>query len=436
MSDSKFFKFDKISDFLRDGVISGSLIVTVGLFISNIFSYVLQLFLGRSLSIMEYGEFSSLLSLTYILFIPLNAVSVSLVKLTSELKSNDDNKAIGSLFFRLSRTMIIVGLVVSLLVVLVKAFLASYLNLDSSFLLYFFAAYLCSSFLVIVPGAYLQGLLKFKQFSFYVSFSSFVRFFFPFLLILLGFGIRGVFLGMSLAAVLVFVISCLLLKKDLSDKGEINEVSYYAKIITFGFPALLVGIGLTLLNNVDVILVKHFFSGQDAGIYSAVVTVGKVILFGAGAVAVVMFPQISALHSKGSPYISVFKKFAVLQIGIIVASVLVFILFPEAIIKILFGNKFILATSLLPLFSIFMGLYVLIQFLSIFFLAVNKTYIYVVQILTVLLQVVTISAAHSSLRQIININIIVSLVLLIPYSVILMNVLADKTHVSREAAGH
>lgn len=424
---TKIFKPAQINDFLKDGVISGSLVVTIGLFISNIFSYILQLFLGRNLSIMEYGEFSSLLSLAYVLFIPLNAVSISLVKLTSELKSNNENKVLGSLFLKLSRTMIIIGLIISGSVVLVKTFLVSYLNLDSYHLIYFYAAYLSASFLVIVPGAYLQGLLKFKRFSLFVSISSFIRFLFPFSLVILGLGVKGVFSGMALASVLTFFISFILLRKNLSDKGEVSEAPYYARIIKFGFPALLVGVGLTLLNNVDVILVKHFFSGEDAGIYSAVVTVGKVILFGAGAVAVVMFPQVSASHSKGLPYIGMFKKFAMLQLTIIVASVLVFVLFPGFIIRILFGSKFMSAIPLLPLFSLFMGLYVLIQFLSVFFLAVNKTSIYIVQISVAILQAVIINIFHNNLSQIIKINIFVGLLLLLSYFVILIKVLSNNS---------
>jgi O-antigen/teichoic acid export membrane protein len=49
---------------------------------------------------------------------------------------------------------------------------------------------------------------------------------------------------------------------------------------------------LAMLLSADVVLVKHYFSTQSAGEYSAVAAIGRAIFWGASGVAVVLFPKV------------------------------------------------------------------------------------------------------------------------------------------------
>ena len=137
-------------------------------------------------------------------------------------------------------------------------------------------------------------------------------------------------------------------------------------------------------------------------------TVGKVLLFGAGTVSVVMFPQISELTAKNISYKSKFKQFLVIQVALILAGIAVFSVMPYFVTNALFGSKFILAAQYLPAFSVFVGLYVLINFMTLFMIAIDKHSIFIVQLPVILLQVILIYLFHTSLNQIILVNITVT----------------------------
>ena len=90
-----------------------------------------------------------------------------------------------------------------------------------------------------------------------------------------------------------------------------------------------------------------------------------------------------------------------------------FITFPKAITIFLFGESFKQASVLVPLFSIFIGLYIMINFLSMFFLAINRSRIYTFLIAGVVAQYLFTVLKHQSLEQVITINIFVSLIVVV-----------------------
>ena len=57
-----------------------------------------------------------------------------------------------------------------------------------------------------------------------------------------------------------------------------------------------------MIITMDLILVKHFFSDQDAGVYATLSILGKIIYFAASPVASVMFPIVAGKHAKGEKY--------------------------------------------------------------------------------------------------------------------------------------
>ncbi|MBI2621002.1 oligosaccharide flippase family protein [candidate division WWE3 bacterium] len=394
-------------------VLKGTVVVTIGLFVANVFSYILQLVLARLLTLAEYGTFTALLSLSYIFAIPNTALSNSLIKLVSELKAKGKFGAMTGIFWSLSMGIFIFGLFVFTLLLVAKSPVAGYLNIQNPQLIVLFAIYFILLVLSIVSSAYLQGLLRFKAFAFSVVAHGAMKVIFPASLVLLGYGVGGAYIGMGLSFAFVYLLSVFLLKKNFSSYSGESFSPHYKRLAWLSVAAVLASVGTTLLNNMDVVLVKHYFDAETAGIYSALVTVGKVFLFGAGTVTVVMYPQISGIAAKGENYVGRFKQFLYMQILFVVAGVVVFSAFSEPITAVLFGYKFLPAARYLPLFSIFVGLYILVSFLIMFFIAINKLSISVIQLPVVLAQFILISLFHSSLEEIIYIDILSAGLLLI-----------------------
>ena len=181
---------------------------------------------------------------------------------------------------------------------------------------------------------------------------------------------------------------------------------------------MFVHFGLMFLNNIDVILVKKYFDPDMAGYYAGTVTLGKIFLFGAGAVATVMFPTISSLAARGLNYSRPFFKFLGLQLILVSGGLAVFSIFPGILTRLFFGERFMTSVEYLPMFSLFIGLYVIINFLILFFLAVNRTRVFLLMLPGIVVQYFLIVSSHNTLYDVIRADIfagIITLGLLILY---------------------
>jgi O-antigen/teichoic acid export membrane protein len=136
-------------------------------------------------------------------------------------------------------------------------------------------------------------------------------------------------------------------------------------------------------------------------------------LFGAGAVTVVMFPKITALYADGKRFMGRLKKLLMLLLFILVAGVFCYQVFPDIITNLFFGKAFENSVKYLPLFSVFVAFYVLIHFLVMFFLAIDKKVVGFLLLPGVLIQYLLLNFFHDNLWDVININIGVSVLTLV-----------------------
>jgi len=398
-------------------LLSNTVIVTIGILIGSFFSYLLQFFLGRSLSVEDYGTFNAMLSITYLVGVPSAVFGTSIIKISSELLAKKRFDKLTSLFTRLNLYALYAGTLLFVILFLLKNQISNYLNIEESMLIIPLGIYLGLSYINIVPASYLQGLMRFKAYAFYVGASSFIRLIIPTALVFLGFRVYGIFYGFSLGLILSFVLSYILLKKNLTANEDMKEedlYEHYKRILSFSSSVIFINFGLMALNNLDMIMVKKFFDNDLAGYYAGTVTLGKIFLFGAGTVATVMFPQISNLYAKKSKLLySKFLKLLAIQVLFVFLGTIAFSIFPKLLTVLFFGDRFIHSVNFLPHFSIFIAIYVLINFMVLFFMAIDKTKVFIVLLLATVSQYLLLLRYHSSIAQVININISISLGLLI-----------------------
>lgn len=408
------FWINKLKNLFSDEALRGSVVVSTSVFIGSVFAYLLQVFLARFLTVSEFGDFTAVLALSAIFGIPSASFGTALVKEVSRLNSLLDRNTLLLLFKNLIYFQASAGFIVFIILLLSKDIISAFLNISNSMIIIAFSVNIFSQFLFVVVNSYLQGMLMFFKFSFLTVIGGFFRLVMPVVIVLVGYKVAGVYLGLSLSIFLSFIIGFFFLGfsiKQIKNTEKLSMKGIYYSTIKTSLLAFYMTVGMTLLNNSDIVLVKHFFSSLDSGIYSSVVTVGKVLLFGSGTVAVVMYPQISSAFTKKENFKSKSGKFFIIQLLPVLAGLFIFYFFPEFIINLLFGQKFIMAATLLPSFSLFISLYVLINFLLLYFLAVSKTAIFILIIPTAIMQAVLISLFHGNLSEVINVNILSALLL-------------------------
>ncbi|KKU49356.1 MAG: Capsular polysaccharide biosynthesis protein [candidate division WWE3 bacterium GW2011_GWA2_46_9] len=204
--------FKRITNLLKTNTFQGIAIVTGGLFVGNVLSYLLQILLARFLSVSEYGIFTVLLSLSYIFTIPSTGVSNAIIKLVSELRAAGRFENLTAMFWKISALAFISGVAITAGLLAFRVPLAAYLNLESPNLFFYFGIFLVFLLLIVIPTAYLQGLLRFKDFAIFVIVGGLLRVLFPLILIFSGFGVRGVFVGMGLGFGFAYLCALLLLR--------------------------------------------------------------------------------------------------------------------------------------------------------------------------------------------------------------------------------
>ena len=135
----------------------------------------------------------------------------------------------------------------------------------------------------------------------------------------------------------------------------------------YAVPSALMTIGVTALYNTDVILVRHFLSAYEAGLYAALSVLGKIIFFGTAPVVTTMFPLVSEAHARGERYHRIFLLSLMFLVAIAGSVTLLFTILPTFMMKLLIGSQYLDAAVYLAPFSLFLSLCAVIYLFNVDF---------------------------------------------------------------------
>lgn len=183
--------------------------------------------------------------------------------------------------------------------------------------------------------------------------------------------------------------------------------------IQFAFPTLMTTLAITMLYNVDVVLVKMFFQAQDAGIYASLNIFGKIIFFASSALLIVLFPMAAERKVSGKEYKSIIRIGLVGVGGISIGIAIVYLLLSSVIPTLLFGNAYANAGQYLGLYGLFLAFITTINYLSMMCLAVNRTKVWRLLFIGVCLQIAGMFLFHTTLFSLIISNVLVTLFLFV-----------------------
>ena len=117
--------------------------------------------------------------------------------------------------------------------------------------------------------------------------------------------------------------------------------------------------GQVLICNTDILLIKHFFSPERAGVFAAIALVGRVVYFASWMVVSAMFPI-----SAGAKEERASKSLLAIPISFVVVVsggfVTILTLFPDLVLHMVFGGMFTAGSgldSLLALYALNAGIY-------------------------------------------------------------------------------
>ncbi len=391
-------------------LLSNSLIVFIGTFLGSVFSYLFNMLMGRMLGPVPYGEMTALASLMMIIGVTGGAFFTISMRYSGEMVALNQYSALLKLFRFMSRNVFLFSLgLLALGLVLVKP-ISQFFSISTIWSVVISLTSVIFGLMININRGFLQGAQKFLAISVFGSLESFLRLTLGLLLVFLGFSLNGALSAMVLATALVYALTFLPLGKVLKQKEKNVSTDSFKfdkkEILGYSWPTLIAAAFLVLSINLDILLVKHFFAPEVAGVYAAISAIGKIILYVSAPIIGVMFPMVSEQKAKGQKHFRVFLFSVALTVLSSLVILAVYVIAPGKVISILYGPKYVGFYYLLPEVGLSVLFYALYNLISNYYLAIKNFIFLWFFTLTIIAQIVFISIFHGSLTEVIRILIV------------------------------
>ena len=389
---------------------SSSVVMVIGTNVVNVFNYIYHFLMGRMLGPSSYGELAALISIVGLLLIIPSSFGLAITRMVAtEAKDKHVKRALNKII----HLALIFSFCFSIVFFATVPVISNYLRITNTWSVVFVGLFFSFSMVGFVYKSILQGLFKFGRFISSAIGETAVKLLLGVLLVSLGYGSFGalgaIFIGAALGLFLAKYWVGDFLKVD---KEEDLNRKYLRELFLFSVPVTIYTIAQTSLFSADLILVKHFFPNFEAGLYAALSSLGKIILFGASPVVFVMFPMISQKYSNKEKYSKIFLLSLGFTILVCLSLLALFYFVPSYVIRYSVGSSYLGATGILFLFGVFMSLVSLSSLLVNLQLAVKRTKVVILPSIAAISQITLINFFHSSLYQVIFISIMITTILL------------------------
>jgi len=390
----------KLSDFLKQPFFTGSILVLLGVNLYNFGQTIFHLIIGRFLGKSGYAEFAAIVSVLAIIIIIQQALGLTFVKFISSAKT----KAYVTNFTRWAFYWSIgLGILLMFLVLLIAPFLKDFLYIKESHLVLILGPIIFLLVLINTLRSIFQGLLKFGWYIFNLLSEAVVKILLAIIFIAWGWATFGVFVSIIISVSFAIFLAFFPLREYLfGKKGTPPDI---LPLFKYSVPVLFLSLALTSMNSSDIILVKHFFSNEDAGLYAALAKLGSVAFFGAAPICSVMFPFIARNHSKGEPYNKLFFISILLVLLVSIPVVLLYKFNPPFVVKLLYGSQFVAGSEILWWFGAYMLLLGVAVLFTQFYFSIGKTKTALLFVLAALLQTLLIWFIHPTILSVIQVSL-------------------------------
>lgn len=402
----------KIINLFRHPLFSGSMVMIVGSNVISFLNYLYHLIMVRLLAPPSYGELVALFSLIGLLGILSSSLNLVVIKFVSAAKGNREIRGIVSWF---NSKIFTFSLAIFLLITFFSPLISSFLKIENNLLIVLIALLSLLGLASLLYKSVLQGLLKFQQTILSIFVESGLKLILGVILVYAGFSVGGAVVGLVIASFVGFFLSRFFIRNYLKASERKPNIK---SIFLYSLPVSIQYVSITSLFSSDILLIKHFFSPYDAGIYAIISTLGKIILFGTGPIGAVMFPIVSQRQARGDNYKRIFFLSFVLTFVLAVLILLIYWLIPEMVINLL-NPSYLEAAPLLVWYGIFITFYTLCSLFVSYYLSINRVSVVVLPLIAAIAQIIGIWFFHSSLFEVILVSCMVTgmlLILLLIYS--------------------
>ena len=386
-------------------ILSGSLMMLTGSLTVAALNFGYNVVVARSLGPADFGHASAAVTLLMLA----SAITLSFQMVAAKfIALNPSGSARRRVFAALHRRAWAVGGVAGGALALSSPWLSPALRMPSPWLLVILAAGIAVFIPVGVRRGHFQGECRFPRLAANFVIEAGARLLAAAGLIAFGYGVFGAVGAISLSVMAAYLLPTLQLSRgEQADRGLTPSVAEGTQAIVFF-------VGKVIINNIDVLLVKHFFPPREAGIYAAVALIGRVIAIMSWQVVSAMFP-VSAANTRHDRRVLAYPMLLVL--GLTGAFIVGALAFSGPVIGGIFGSSFAAGIGLMPLYAATAGAYTLAVVLMTYEMSRRVSRVSWVQLAFSALVVIGISLYHGSLKQVIAVQLVLMLAMIVAVSI-------------------
>jgi O-antigen/teichoic acid export membrane protein len=389
--------------------------------------------MGRMLTVEEFGEFNAIFAVAfYLSFIMTRTIRTSTTNFISQRIGRGEGPISTKGYVKVIKTMGLMGTIFIILFLVVAYPIMDFLKIDSIWIILSAIPFLAISWVLPVNLGLFQGSQRFLLLAISTLTQASIKLVGGAALVLMGLGAFGAMLGVGIGALGAFTVSLVLIfviykrsvvttndtvanrsgTGDGSTPPRRSNGPSLNELVSVSGHVMIAILCLAILTNIDVLLVKHFFSSEETGLYSAAVVFGRIIYFLPVGFITVMYPKMVQSHSRGTDSLRILAK-GIIYISLPVLAFTLFLsVFPTFSLKLLMGTKYLGTEDMVVLYSTLMFIFSVVSVLVYYFLAVRSyTAIYIFAGVSIL-QIVVAWFHHPNLETIIWIFIWANLIYL------------------------
>lgn len=388
-------------------VVGGSIIMLASTTLVSILNFAYNVVMARMLGPSKFGHVTASVTLLMLA----SSVTLAFQMVCAKFVARNQKPGAKARVYRsLLGKAWLVSLALGSAIFIAQKPMAWYLNLPDSWILAVLAIGIAAYVPLGVRRGALQGLCSFGRLSASFIVEALTRLVTGVLLVAAGYSVMG-----AVGAISAAVLAGYLFPRMAPEMRVKSEEGYPASFGE-GIQAIVFFVGQVIICNTDILLVKHFFAPEVAGLYAAVALVGRLLYFASWSVVSAMFPVSAAAPAQDEDPKVIFLP-ALAVVGMSATFILTLSLFPHLIIHTIFGVEFHQGEPLLALYAAATGTYSLSVVLIAYEMSRRIANTGWLQLLFSGILVLAIGTFHSTLREVIVVQIVLMAAMLLLVSI-------------------
>ncbi len=384
-------------------LLRGSAVLFISATLVNIGNYAFNLIMGRWLGPSAFADLSLIVTLLLVTSFLTTGLQTPAARFSAIFAAEHNLTDIAGLRRFSLRLALLIGLGLTGVFALGAPLWANFFSVSSPTPFILFGLFMPFFLMQGIERGLLQGRTRFGLLAATYQVEMWSRLLLSLAFVALGFGVNGAVAGITLS----FVAAWFTARRIAADLPAAQPItpSLRREVMVFAGPALVAQLGQILINNSDILVVRRFFRPEEAGLYAALALTGRVVFFATWSIATAMFPVVAQRYSRGQRH----RHLLLLSLAIVLAGSLAIVtltyLYPETLIRVLFGPAYLPIAPLLWIYALTTAAYALANVIVNYRLSIGSADGAYLSIGVGTLQVLLLWIFHDSLYQVVFIQL-------------------------------